>query len=110
VNKLNAAVLALAIAGAGLGARAGGLPVYADAGGQAPPKAAKDLGYVSAAVCTFQENDEAGQAAVLSQLRARAALRGADAIVHLRLVVNTNLRSSCWHKGYAAIGEAVSLH
>ena len=126
MKKLNVAVLALVVAGGGLGAHAGGqawgaaadpalteraasLPVYAEAGPQAPPKALKDLGYVSAAACTFEDDDAVGRAAVLSQLRARAAMKGADAIVHLRLVANTNLRSSCWHKGYTASGEAVSL-
>lgn len=126
MKKLNVAVLALAVAGAGLGAQAGdlnrglvadralieraaSLPVYAEAGGPAPPKVLKDLGYVSAAVCTFQDNDVVGHAAVLNQLRARAALEGADAIVHVRLVANTNLRSSCWRRGFTASGEAVSF-
>jgi uncharacterized protein YbjQ (UPF0145 family) len=126
VKKINVAVLALAMAGAGLGAHASGLgwafvtdtaliersanlPVYADAPSEALPKAVKDLGYVSAAVCTFQDDSSISRSATLSQLRARAALKGADAIVNMRLVINSNARSSCWHRGYIASGEAVAF-
>ena len=125
MNKINVAVLALAVAGAGLGAKAGGLgwplitdpaliqrsaslPVYAEAQSEALPKPTKDLGYVSAAVCTFQDDPSISRSATLTQLRARAALKGADAIVDVRLVINSNIRSACWHRGFTASGEAVA--
>jgi len=125
VKKISVAVVALALVGAGSGVHASGLgwplitdsaliarsasmPVYPGETAEALPRPLKDLGYVSAAVCTFQDDASISRSAALTQLRAHAALKGADAIVDLKLVINTNIRSSCWHRGFIATGEAVA--
>ena len=75
----------------------------------APPAASfKSLGQVYASYCTFTDDAAAGQAAALAQLKARAALKGADGIVGVRYeLINKNPRSSCWHRGFTASGLAV---
>ena len=90
-------------------ARSANMPAYTAEQIGEQPKPAKDLGAVWAAVCTFQDDQQISQAAVLSQLRARAELKGANAIINIRLMIVTNVRSSCWHRGYTATGEAVVL-
>ena len=126
MKKINLAILTLAaagfclaaqaneagrapIAGAALIERAENMPVYAEASAAAAPKIARDIGFLSAAVCTFQDDAPLSQAAALNQLRADAVRRGADAITNLRVVINTNSRSACWRRGYTASGEAVVL-
>jgi hypothetical protein len=88
-------------------ARSANMPAYTVEQIGEQPKPAKDLGAVWAAVCTFQDDQKISQAAVLSQLRARAAIKGANAIVNIRFMIYANARSSCWHRGYTATGEAV---
>jgi hypothetical protein len=126
MNKLNVAILALAAAGvcltahaseagaapitdAALTERSANMPVYADASAATPPRVVKDIGFLSAAICSFQGDAPVSPAAALSQLRADAARRGADAITNLRVVINANSRSACWRRGYTASGEAVVL-
>lgn len=82
------------------------MPVYgADASD--PPPVSKVLGPVAASVCTFQDDKAVSQAAAVSQLRARAALKGANGVVNLRYAINNNGRSSCWRRGYTVTGTAV---
>jgi len=126
VKTINAAILALAVAGISLSAhaneagraptasaalidRSAGMPVYAEASAPASPKIARNIGFLSAAVCAFQDGAPVSQADALSQLRADAARRGANAITNLRVVINTNSRSACLGRGYTASGEAVVL-
>lgn len=90
-------------------ARSANMPAYTAERLAEQPKPSKDLGAVWAAVCTFQDDQKISQAAVLDQLRARAQIKGANAIVNIRFMINTNARSSCWHRGYTATGEAVVI-
>jgi hypothetical protein len=91
----------------GVLARSADMPAYTADQQAGQPQPAKDLGAVWAAVCTFQDDQKVNQEAVLSQLRARAEMKGANGIINIRLMINTNARSSCWHRGYTATGEAV---
>jgi hypothetical protein len=115
VISATAAVGFTAQAGAGWGlindptvlAKSAQMPVYAAGQANDPPPVASVVGPVSASVCTFQDDATVSKAAVVSQLRARAALKGANGIVGLRYAINSNTRSSCWHRGYTATGTAV---
>jgi invasion protein IalB len=83
------------------------MPAYTDEQASQQPTDPKVVGQVWASVCTFQNDQAVSQAAALSQLKARAYLKGANGITHLRYVINTNMRSACWHRGYTATGTAV---
>jgi hypothetical protein len=88
-------------------ARSANLPVYTEAQANQQPQDPKVLGVVSASVCDFQADSAANQAEALSQLRARAALQGANGVTSARYLINSNTRSSCWHRGYTVTGVAV---
>lgn len=65
------------------------------------------LGEVRADSCEYRYNPPSvGQHAALAQLRARAAMKGANGIAHLRFTLIINNRSPCWH-GFYASGVAV---
>ena len=87
--------------------RSASIPAYAVAASSAAPPVTAVVGPLWAAECKYRYNDDTiGQLAALAQLRARAALKGANGIVQLKYMKITNPRSPCWH-GFEASGVGV---
>ena len=87
--------------------RSADIPVFTDGEVSAMPNIQTTLGELRADSCKYRYSPPSvGRQASLAQLRARAAMKGANGIAHLRYLLITNSRSPCWH-GVEASGVAV---